>query len=122
MNSLNIDIKDKLINNQVGQVFGFRIVDNAINKTYIKLQDPKIGRKVKLPNEFKRTNCVVPTEKCEADIPILNDSVSPSIKWIQIRWALSWACTIHKVQSMSLEGGVTNFDLKKQKCFGPGQM
>ena len=35
---------------------------------------------------------------------------------------LSWAFTIHKVQGLSLEEGVVNFDLQKQRTFGQGQM
>ena len=35
---------------------------------------------------------------------------------------LSWACTIHKVQGLSLEKGVLNFDLQKPRTFGQGQM
>ena len=68
MITVNIDIKDRLINGQVGEVFGFKIVDNVINNVYIKFQDPEIGRKTMKSNEFTRANCVVPIEKCEADI------------------------------------------------------
>lgn len=32
----------------------------------------------------------------------------------------SWACTVYKVQVVSLEEGVVDFDLKKQKSFGSG--
>ena len=35
---------------------------------------------------------------------------------------LSCACTIHKVQGLSLEEDVVNFDLQKQRTFGQGQM
>ena len=35
---------------------------------------------------------------------------------------LSWERTIHKVQGLSLEEGVVNFDLQKQRTFGQGQM
>ena len=35
---------------------------------------------------------------------------------------LSWACTIHKVQGLSLEKGAVNFDLQKQRTFGQGRM
>ena len=66
--------------------------------------------------------CVVPMEKCEADIPIPKGSVSPTIKRTQIPWPLSWACTIHNIQGLSLDGGVISFDLKKGKYFGPAQM
>ena len=35
---------------------------------------------------------------------------------------LPWAYTINKVQGLSLEEGVVNFDLQKQRTFGQGQM
>ena len=35
---------------------------------------------------------------------------------------LAWACTIHKVQGLSLEMAVINFDLEKQRGFKCGQM
>ena len=75
-----------------------------------------------MSNEFTRTNCVVPIEKCEADIPVSNGSVSPSIKRNQFLLALSWTCRIHEVQGLSLNEGVVNFDLQNQKYLGPGQM
>ena len=68
MVTVNIDIKDRLINGQVGEVFGFKIV-NVINEVYIKFQDPQIGKKAMMSNEFTRANCVVPIETCEADVP-----------------------------------------------------
>ena len=108
-----IDIKDRLINGQVGEIFGFKIVDNIINEVYIKFQDPQIGRKVMMSKEFTRLNCVVPIEKCEANIPISKGSVSPSIKRTQFPLALSWKCTTNKLQSLSLNEGVVSLDLQK---------
>ena len=35
---------------------------------------------------------------------------------------LSWACTIHKVQGLTLNESVVSFDLEKQKSFNQGQM
>ena len=35
---------------------------------------------------------------------------------------LSWARTINKAQGLSLEKGVVNFDLQKQRTFVQGQM
>ena len=66
-----------------------------------------------MSKEFTRLNCVVPIEKCEANIPISKGSVSPSIKRTQLPLALSWKCTIHKLQSLSLNEGVVSFDLQK---------
>ena len=35
---------------------------------------------------------------------------------------LSWACTVHKVQGLSLTSAVVSFDLEKQRSFYEGQM
>lgn len=35
---------------------------------------------------------------------------------------LSWACTVHKVQGLSIQQAVISFDLIKQRSFNPGQM
>ena len=119
MVTVNIDIKDRLIDGQVGKVFGFKIVDNIINEVYIKFQGSQTGRRAIMNNQFTRANCVVRIEKCEADIPISKGSVSPCIKRTQFPLALSWACMIHKVQGLSLNEGAVSFELRKQKYFGP---
>ena len=36
-----------------------------------------------------------------------------------MKWA--WACTVHKVQVLGLNSGVTSFDLERQKSFNTGQ-
>ena len=38
------------------------------------------------------------------------------------RLILAWTSTVHKVQGLSLEQGDIDFDLRKQKSFGPGQI
>lgn len=45
MITVNIYIKDRLISSQVGEAFGFKIVDNIINGVYINFQHPQIGKK-----------------------------------------------------------------------------
>ena len=45
-----------------------------------------------------------------------------SIKRIQFLLALSWTCTAHKVQGLSLSEGAVNFDLESQKSFNEGQI
>ena len=50
-------------------------------------------------------------EKCEAEIPVKKGSASPFIKRTQFSVTLVWASTVHKVQSLSLEQGVIDFDL-----------
>ena len=47
---------------------------------------------------------------------------SPNIKRTQFTLTLAWASTVHKVQGLSLEQGVVDFDLQKQRSFGAGQI
>ena len=75
-----------------------------------------------LSDHFAQHNCFVPLQKCDADIPICKGSISSIIKRTQFLLMLSWTCTIHKVQGLSLKEGVVNFDIQDQKTFGQGQM
>ena len=52
----------------------------------------------------------MPIETRQADIPVSKGSVSPSIKRVRFRLALSWECTIHKVQGLSLNEDVVRSD------------
>ena len=49
-------------------------------------------------------------------------TTSPAIKRTQFPVVLSWACTVHKVQGLSLTSAVVSFDLEKQRSFNEGQM
>ena len=50
MSTVKVDINDRLINDQVDEAFGFKIVDKVINKIYIKFQNPQIRRKATMSN------------------------------------------------------------------------
>ena len=41
--TVNIDIQDRLINNQIGVVKCFEIVDNAVSTIFIKIEGPEAG-------------------------------------------------------------------------------
>ena len=65
----------------------------------------------------------VPIEKAETNIVLkVNKDSSPVIKRTQFPLMLSWACTVHKVQGLSLDRAVISFRLLKQKSFNSGQM
>ena len=49
-------------------------------------------------------------------------SASPAVKRTQFSLVLSWACTVHRVQGLTLTSAVVRFDLEKQKSFNEGQM
>ena len=65
---------------------------------------------------------MVPIQKCEVSFPIKKNKPNRSIKRTQFPLVLSWACTVHKVQGLSLKDGVISFDLQRQKSFNQGQM
>ena len=46
----------------------------------------------------------------------------PCIKRTAFSLVLSWACTVPKVQGLSLDEGVISFDLHRQRSFNQGQM
>ena len=59
-----------------------------------------------LSDHFAQQNCFVPLQKCDLDILTYKGSTSTSIKQTQFPLMLSWKCTIHKVQGLSLKGCV----------------
>ena len=44
------------------------------------------------------------------------------MKRTQFPLVLSWSCTVHKVQGLSLSDGVISYKLQRQKSFNQGQM
>ena len=101
-----------LINGQIGEVAGFEIMNSIVKKVYLKFQDPLVARNALMSDHFAQQNCFVSLQKCDTDIPICKGSISPRIKRTQFPLILSWACTMHKVQDLSREKGVVNFDLQ----------
>ena len=72
-----------------------------------------------------KNNKWVPIKREETSI-FLNkyQTTSPAITRTQFPVVPSWACTVHKVQSLSLSltSVVISFDLEKQRSFNEGQM
>ena len=124
MLTCNIDIEDRLINGQIGTVRHIAVNNRAcVEKIFIELDDNKAGCKMIRQDYLARQHNWVPIEKTEASIKIRsNKSTSPVIKRTQFPLMLAWACTVHKVQGLSLDKVVISFDLEKQRGFKCGQM
>ena len=74
-------------------------------------------------DNYARQHMFVPIERAEAAIKIRgNKECSSVIERIQCPLMLAWACTVHKVQGLSLIKVVVSFDLLKQKQYNCGQM
>lgn len=119
----NIDIDDRLINGQIGTVAHIVSRNSRVEIIYIKFDDNKAGLKAQRKDKFARYSQIVPIERTEANFSLNNKGNSlNSITRTQFPLMLSYGCTIHKVQGLTLNSAVISFDLVKQKCFNPGQM
>jgi len=122
----NVDISDRLINGQLGTVA--RILVNEMTQkptiVYIKFDDERAGNLVidKSTDIFAIENKVVPIKPILAKIKLNpGKRSSPEIERLQFPLALAWACTIHKVQGLTLNKIVISFELSKQRSFNYGQ-
>ena len=113
MLTVNVDIQDRLTNGQTGNIEHIEFVQGTIRKVYAKFTDEQVGTRAMRSSYFGRQNCWVAIEKCETEIQTKKGSASPSIKQTQFHLTLVWASTVHKVQGLSLEEGVIDFDLRK---------
>ena len=108
----------------MGTVKHIEIRDKEVQTIYLELDD----------------NCAVKLRMSESDIIAKNNkwvaikrevtsiylnkykTTSPTTKRTQFPVVLSWACTVHKVQGLSLTSAVVSSDLEKQRSFNEGQM
>ena len=127
MLTTNVDISDRLINGQLGTVIKIS-VDNISNKPctiFVKFDDRNAGVSAirNSSDSFARKNSLVPIQPVLARIKVRpGKPSSPEIQRLQFPLTLAWACTVHKVQGLTLDNIVVSFDLKKQKYFNYGQV
>ena len=124
MLAVNIDISYKLINGQMGTVKYFKYdKNNTISKIYVKFDDENAGKNMTASDRLAKENNWVPIVRTDTLIKIKQHNFnSPAIRRTQFPLTLAWACTVHKVQGLSLEKAVISFQLHKQRCFKAGQM
>ena len=127
MLTVNVDINDRLINGQMGTIAKIAINQNTNKPSviYIKFDDPKAGARAigKCTDRYARENSAVPIRPVLARIKLRPDKQSsPEIQRLQFPLALAWACTVHKVQRLTLNEVVVSFDLYGQKYFNFGQI
>ena len=119
----NVDISDKLINGQIGSLVYIKWQINIVKTMYIKFDNETVGITKRMGDSLAFQYDAVPIECTTAEIKTnAKKEAAPVIKRTQFPLVLSWACTVHKVQGLSLNYVVVSFDLLKQKSFNPGQM
>ena len=124
MLTTNTNIEDRLINGQLGTVEHIEIKENEVIIIYLELDDKCAGQIRMSGSDIIAKNNKWVAIKRENTYVYLNKykTTSPAIKRTQFPLALSWACTVHKVQALSLMSAVISFDWKfrsrlmKVKC------
>ena len=115
MLTVNVDIQDRLINGETRNIEHVEFVQGTVHKVYVKFSDEQASTRAMRSSYLSRQNSWVAIENCETEIPLTKESASPSIKRTQFPLTLPRASTVHKVQGLSLEQGVIDSDLRKQK-------
>ena len=87
---------------------------------YVKLYNQIAGQQAIQSDISARQRNWLPIQKYETTFLIKKNKPQPSIKRTQFPLVLSWSCTVHKVQGLSLSDGVISYEL--QKSFNQGQM
>ena len=76
---------------------------------YVKFDDERAGRERMLSDKFARENGVVPLEKITTEFRTNKRKFSSLIiKRTQFPLILAWACTCHRVQSLTLNKIIVN--------------
>ena len=127
MLTTNLDVQDHLINGQIGIIERIKMneVSGKPEVMYVKFDYDNAGRERiwKSCDIYATSHAVVPI------VPILtriklkeNRPSSPKIQRTQFPLTLAWACTVLKVQGLTLEKMVFSFELFKQRQFNYGQV
>ena len=119
----NIDIEDRLINGQIGTVKEFKFNSNGeISLVYVHFSESTVGIKAKKTDRYAFEHNYVPIKRIKAKTPICLFKPHHIILRTQFPLMLSWACTIHKVQGLTLPNVIVSVELQKQRCFNFGQL
>ncbi|XP_062580740.1 uncharacterized protein LOC134242656 [Saccostrea cucullata] len=108
----NEDVQDGLVNGVMGTVMGIEIKSgsNLPDVVFIAFDNENVGKNAKIQKMINRKRCVGLCPSTE-EIPIRNGVRK------QYPLQLAWACTVHKVQGLTVNECVVDLN----RCFAPGQ-
>ena len=92
-----------------------KVKENEVKTIYLELHD-KCTRQIRMRGSdlISENNKWVPVKREETSICLTKyKSTPPAIKRTEFLLVLSWTCTVHKVQGVSLTSAVVRFDLEK---------
>ena len=108
----------------MGTVKHTNVKENEVKTIYLELDHKCTGQiRMRGSNVIAENDKWVPVKREKTSIYLtIYKSTPPAIKRTEFLLVLSWACTVHKVQGVSLTPAVVSFDLEKQKSFNESQM
>ncbi|XP_029939775.1 ATP-dependent DNA helicase PIF1-like [Salarias fasciatus] len=111
----NVDVEDGLVNGACGTVthIQLRQGDSFPQTVYVKFDDEKIGSQ----RRKKRSHAAVACQLSTAIDPVEEKATKRGGLRRQFPLKLAWACTVHKVQGLTVDRAVVCLE----KVFAPGQ-
>lgn len=108
----NIDVQDGLVNGAQGQVVDFLPNLNSVQAILVKFDKPNIGQTARNASSLNLNNYhkdAVLISRIDVQFPTSFKRTELSITWTQFLLKLAFACTIHKVQGLSVDELVVSF-------------
>ncbi|WAR30905.1 PIF1-like protein [Mya arenaria] len=116
----NIDVQDGLVNGAQGTIVDFFPNSTKVHAVLVRFDKPNIGAAARASSSMDLSSYsqdVVPIKRVDVSFSTSSNRSSLQITWSQFPLKLSFACTIHKVQGLSVDELVVSFEKK----FGAGQ-
>ena len=98
----NLDIDDGLVNGLVGTVKQIKYKNNEVSVVYVKFNDHNAQREAMQSDVTDWQHNWVPIKKYQALFGLRKNKQQPSVKRAHFPLTFSWACTVRKVQGLSL--------------------
>ena len=123
----NVDVVNRLINGEIGTVVKIKMnrVSSNSEVIYIKFDEQNAGQvRIKMSRDgYAIANGAVPVTSVLRRFKVKeNRQSSPEIQRPQFSLTLRWACTVHKVQSLTLSQEAFSFELFGQRQFNYRQV
>ena len=108
-----LDIDDRLANGLVETVKQIKYKNKEVIVVYVKFNDNNAGKEAMQSDDIAWKNNWVPIKKHQALFGLRKNKQQKSVNRAQFSLTSSGACTVHKVQGLSLAEGLVSFDLEK---------
>lgn len=108
----NIDVQDGLVNGAQGQVVDFLPNLNSVQAILVKFDKPNIGQTARNASSLNLNNYhkdAVLISRIDVQFSTSFKRTDFTITWTQFLLKLAFACTIHKVQGLSVDELVVSF-------------